>query len=981
MRFISLLLLASITPSWSQRETPPEDPNALKRLGEPATKSVSRGPFPNGQFQLESQETIAILGGDHLAQAATDGRLEAGLLKRFASEAPKLRWLAVPGDTVYAQNREMNFGAWEGQLKWSGATIVACQFGRMESFEGAEKIPAFIAAYHKLLDQFQSVTQRILLIEPAPFLPFQTIGRIGSRVPDLSGRNEVLQLYTAAIRQIARDRKAVFLENNDLSEFIEAGAGEPLLLEAIQEKNRLWNQCWRPPNWAFAYGDRAWAEFGKPGGGAPFLKDEFAQFKPVIAQLDTRIAALASNQTAPPAPPKAAPRQESIPALTPAEQLATFQLAAGYEVNLFADETMGVVKPTQISWDEQGRLYVACSPSYPHLAPGESPSDYVLVCEDTNRDGKADLTWKFAENLTMTQGMEPGDGGLYICDFDQLVHYATPHGKQPSTKRRVLLSGFGTGDTHQLINSICHGEDGKLWFSQGLHIYSRIETPHGLVSLEKSGIWRFDPTTFKLEGFFHGAKAGHNCWGVAFDDAGQIFHKSGDRPEGYWSVPGLSPVADPEEYHTIGGLFKTNPKTTALEFIGSSALPAELQGGALIAGFMGSLVEVHKISDQGSGYQTTQLPRLLTSTNNAFRPVDVSVGPDGAIYVCDFYNPIIGHYQASYRDPKRDKSHGRIWRITAKNRPLITPPNFAKASPGELVEILKSPERWNRQQARRLLAELPATVVLPIIEPLTVASAPSGNFPRELLNIALAHQQVSSKFREALLNSSDATLRAAATRSIGTLPGTTQENARWLEPLLLDENPRVRVEALIAASYAPLDQSAKLMLRVLDRPLDPVLEYTLRQTLRSLKIQPSDGLSESAQAYLKKIKATPVVATSPGQVIYETVCMNCHQSNGQGLPGFYPPVAKSDWVHGDAERLVKILLHGLSGPIQVNGADFTQSTPIPMPASGLTDQQIADVTTYLRTAFGNQAPAITKDAVEKIRSAFPNKDTPWTQAE
>jgi hypothetical protein len=156
-----------------------------------------------------------------------------------------------------------------------------------------------------------------------------------------------------------------------------------------------------------------------------------------------------------------------------------------------------------------------------------------------------------------------------------------------------------------------------------------------------------------MEGFFNGAKAGHNCWGVAFDDYLQVFHKSGDRPAGYYSTPGLIAMKDPDEYHPVGALFDTNPKTTSIDFIGTKALPDDLQGCALIGGYFGGVVERHRLEDEGSGFKSTQLPKLLTSRDGSFRPVDVSVGPDGAIYLCDWFNPLIGHYQTSYADAKR----------------------------------------------------------------------------------------------------------------------------------------------------------------------------------------------------------------------------------------------------------------------------------------------------------------------------------------
>ena len=194
----------------------------------------------------------------------------------------------------------------------------------------------------------------------------------------------------------------------------------------------------------------------------------------------------------------------------------------------------------------------------------------------------------------MVQGVEPGGGGVYVCDFDRLLHFRDTNGDGKADEYSVMFSGFGIGDTHQLINSICHGPDGSLWFSQGLHAMSRVETPWGITRLDRSAIWRLRPKSLRLEGFFGGGMAGANCWGVAFDDYGQVFHKSGDRPQGYWSVPGLvrgaSPSGSgseteasvsyrnsPEQYHSVGPLFNTSPKTTSLDIIGTKALPDKIK--------------------------------------------------------------------------------------------------------------------------------------------------------------------------------------------------------------------------------------------------------------------------------------------------------------------------------------------------------------------------------------------------------------------
>lgn len=983
----------------------PEGAAVLERFGNPESAAVMPAPFQGGRFEIAQGEVIVLAGQENLVREQKAGALEAILTHELAARQPRFRSMAWEGDTVYEQWRDLNFGDWQAQLAAVGAGMVICQFGQVEAFDGKARVAEFTSAYHRLLDQFRARTPRLVLISPMPFEKTDA-----PHAPDLTLRNDDVKAYADAVREIARQRGALFVDlftelsrrspqaprltedglhlNAEGLRVVGRLIGQQLgvsssdaddlaaLREAIVEKNRLWFDCWRPANWSFVYGDRVTQMFGKPAAAAPSLRESFEAHKPLIAWHDALIHATAEGRRldtpkpAPVVPPQAAPE----PVLTPEQQLASFTVAEGYEMSLFASEAQGVMKPVQFSWDEKGRLWVACSPTYPHTLPGVKPSDFILVLEDTDHDGIADKSTRFAEGLTMVQGVEPGAGGVYVCDFDRLIHLRDTDGDDRADQTRVLFSGFGIGDTHQLINSICHGPDGSLWFTQGLHAFSRVETPHGLAILEKAGVWRLDPRTLKLEGFFNGGKAGHNCWGVAFDDHFQVFHKSGDRPAGYFSTPGLIALRDPEEYHPVGQLFDTSPKTNSLEIIGTRALPEEIQGCALIGGYFGSVVELHRFEDEGSGFKTTQLPRLVTSTDPSFRPVDVSVGPDGAMYLCDWFNPVIGHYQASYADPRRDRAHGRIWRITAKGRAPVQQPDLASLTPAQLLQQLRSPERWTRAQARRLLFDAPTEAVLSACDAFA-AGEKDERVLMEVSGIYQAHKAPRPEMMKRLLSARDARVRAYAARLLGVW-----QDAALLTQAVHDEHPRVRLEAVVASARHAAPEALATAAQVLDHPMDKFLDYALRQAVKARQPLPAPpAFARPAHAeYVKKIATAAPEVAHPGKAIYDALCLNCHQPEGKGLPGIYPSLAASDWVNGDPARLIQITLHGLSGPIQVNGQPFAQVAPLPMPPMGLDDRQAADVLTWLRSSFGNDAPPITPADVAKVRAAHAARGTPWT---
>jgi putative heme-binding domain-containing protein len=824
----------------------------------PATQAV-----PKSAVQVLDHDVIALTGGSNVERTRFNGLLQTHLIASKPGGNVKVRNFGWEGDTVFEQWRDAGAASstnswrqqreWRQQLRDAGATVVLAQFGQMESLAGPAKLPHFIAAYEKLIAEFAEEGRRVALVAPVAF------------EGKLAARNGSLDAYTQAVRDLSARLKLNFIEIDksgaDRGSLTDNGyqlndAGHRLVARRIAEglgvapveneaarrevleMERLWFDYWRPMNWAFLAGDRS---------GVPYSKDwrdrdkrifpqEMDDFLPLLKQADENIwAALAGR---PPTPigvrSSISTEEPGVKPLSADEEKAQFQILDGFEVNLFASEADGIVKPIQMRWDERGRLWVACAASYPQIKPGERANDYVLVCEDTDGDGRADKFHKFAEGLFMPSGIELGDGGLYVAQGTELLHLRDTDGDGKADSRRIVLGGFGTGDSHQMLNGLNWGFGGELWFTQGHHIYSRVETPDGVETLNRAGVWRWRPRTQHLDPFFQFSSAGANCWGVVTSEFGQPFHKSGANIGSWFSTPGLvrSPLAVSAQ---AMNLFQSPIKQVGQEFLHSSLFPAEMQGRMIIGGYYANVLEQHELKQENGVFKSTQLPNIIKSRSTVFRPIEVRMGPDGALYVTDWYNPIIGHYQASYRHPDRDKEHGRIWRVTSKGGPKFVPARLAGASVPELLEQLDSKERWAWYQAKRLLLERDTKEVVAALD--AWLPKQQGKDYRRLLALSLfeAHETPRPALLNEMLRANDARIRAYATRVIGTWArdGRLPEALRLLESQIADEDALVRLEAIVAASYVNDPRAAAVAARALDMDFNAYHRHALTKTLNA----------------------------------------------------------------------------------------------------------------------------------------------------
>ncbi|MGI8965934.1 MAG: DUF7133 domain-containing protein, partial [Limisphaerales bacterium] len=276
-------------------------------------------------------------------------------------------------------------------------------------------------------------------------------------------------------------------------------------------------------------------------------------------------------------------------------------------------------------------------------------------------------------------------------------------------------------------------------------------------------------------------------------------------------------------------------KVSGGEIVGTAHFPDAWQGALIEGGYINNAVWALKINDDDAGFVLEDFPPLVKSTHRSFRPVDVKFGPDGALYICDWYNPIIGHYQASFRDPARDKKHGRIWRVTAKGRPLTKPPQLVGATPEQLLNYLKSSDRWTRHFAKRVLADSPTNKILPALQQWTTQPGLSELDLKEALGVYQNHEIIAADLLSQLCHAINSGARAYAASVVGAWADRLPDPLSLLRPLVADENPRVRLQAIVACTYIPKSEAMETVAIAADFSADKFITYALNQAVFALK--------------------------------------------------------------------------------------------------------------------------------------------------
>jgi putative membrane-bound dehydrogenase-like protein len=581
------------------------------------------------------------------------------------------------------------------------------------------------------------------------------------------------------------------------------------------------------------------------------------------------LAALGAGPGSPPAPkgPRPPHGQDKMPGppLSPAEALKKMKVPAGFTVELVASEP-DLVNPVAMTFDERGRIWVTESLEYPRRSAGPG-RDRIKVLEDTKGTGKVDKVTVFAEGLNIPSGIAVGHGGVWVANAPDILFYKEGPDGKAAGKPEVVVTGFGRTDTHELPNSLTWGPDGWLYGLNGVFNPSHVKQ-RGKDFRFTCALFRIHPKTREFQLFCEGTS---NPWGVAFDGEGSAFvsacvidHLWHLTETGYYHRQG---GAYPPFTWRLGSIVRHKHQKAAycgLHYFDSDAYPKEHRERLYMGNIHGGCVNVDVLRRDGSTYFATPAPDFLTANDPWFMPVAQKTGPDGCLYVLDWYDRY--HcYQDANRDPAGiDRTHGRLYRVRYKNTPRAPKFDLGKESDDRLIERLHSPNVYFRDLAQRLLSERGTPAVRAKLEKLVL----DASAPRKARMYALwaltGGGPLGPAFHQKLLNHEDPGYRAWAVRAAGNAGKVDAAVRAKVVARALDESRDVQLQVAIASRKLEGVEAVPLLLEVLGRcGDDKLIPGVVWQNLHPL-------LEDQAGGFLAEVKRRGAVANL-GQLLPRVV--------------------------------------------------------------------------------------------------------------
>jgi len=772
------------------------------------------------------------------------------------------------------------------------ADVVFAFFGYNESFAGEAGLDQFkknleTFIKHTLGQKYNGKSAPRLVL----FSPIAHENLHDRNLPDGSANNKRLDMYTKAMGEVAKENSVTFVDlfhptrklydhspdkpmtingihlntrgNEAVARIIDQTlfAGETerdvkgleKLRQAVVDKNFYWFNRYRVLDGFNVYGGRAFEKYADKQSNYEDQQREMEILDVMTANRDKHIWAVAQGKdekvddsNTPPFIPVKTNKPGKGPDgshiyLDGEQAIQKMTLGKNLKVNLFASEKEfpELAKPVQMQFDSKGRLWVAAWPSYPHWKPKEEMNDKILIFEDADGDGKADKMTVFADKLHCPTGFDFYNGGVLVAQAPDLMFLKDTDGDGKADLRVRVLHGLDSADSHHTSNSFALDPGGALYFQEGTFHHTQVETPYGPAQrCANGGVFRYEPRAQKFDVYVSFGFA--NPHGHVWTHWGEDFVYDGTGANPYHGALFSGHLDFPQKHGRPPQVYQQRTRPCpGVEILSSRHFPKENQGNLLVAnviGFQGILQ--YKLENKGGSFGATETEPIIYSSDPNFRPSDLKIGPDGAIWFIDWQNTIIGHLQHALRDPSRDRTHGRIYRVTYANRPLLKPVKITGAPIDKLLDILKEPEDRVRSRARIELGGRESKEVIAAVKKWTAAlDKKDPQYEHNMLEALWMHQYhnvVDEGLLKRMLASPDFRARAASVRVLCYWRERVPEALELLKNLAADPHPRVRMQAVRAASFFTVPEAIEVPLISADQPADPYVDFVRGETMKAL---------------------------------------------------------------------------------------------------------------------------------------------------
>ncbi len=879
------------------------------------------------RIELKKGNHIAVIGNTTADRMQHHAWLETYIHSVYPDLDLTFRNLGFPGDEVKTRSRSANFGSPDQWLTKVQADVVFCFFGYNEALRGESAVDGFRNDLGAMIDGMraqkyngQAAPQLVV------FSPIAHENRRSPHLPDGTENNGKLRIYTQAMQDVCRSKEVTFVDlftptlsmyasaktpltmngihlldhgNRHVAEFIMydlfAAPGMDhtdkaivRLREAVLEKNYHWFSRYRVVDGYNVFGGRsklAW--FGQ--SNADVMMREMEIFDVKTANRDKLVWAVARGEdytvkddnlpdeleVKTNKPGQLAGQKH--PYLSGTDAITKMTIHEGMKVNLFASEERfpRLINPVQIAVDTDSRLWASVWPSYPHWNPAQPRRDALVILPDDDNDGVADRCVVFADELNSVTGFEFWGGGVLVAAPPEIWFLKDTDGDDKADFKIRMLQGVSSADTHHSANAVVMGPDGWLCWSRGIFNVANFETPTQTFRSGASGVHTFNPRTFETEFRF---PIGPNPHGDVIDQWGYQFASDGTSGTGSYVNIGKG-VGNKKWY------VKRVRPVPATGILSSSHFPEEHEGNFLICNAIGFLgVLQHEVKYNGADITAEEVEPIVFSSDPNFRPSDVEVGGDGALYISDWHNVLIGHMQHNMRDPNRDHEHGRIYRVTYKGRDLVKPAKMKGKPIAEVCQNFFANEDSTRYRARLELTGRKADAirkdVTAFASKLDVADADDAQALLECLWVFEEQRIPNAELLRTVFKAAGPRVRAAAIRTLGHWGEKVDD---W-EPTLIaasrDESALVRAEAVKAAVSFEGVTAAEVVFETATRPTDPelltVLNYAKGKINADALVQDAlksgKTLSKAAQAYaLLNASVSDLMKMEPSEAVYSAI--------------------------------------------------------------------------------------------------------------